>query len=352
MFQELIFSHSNCSLSSHRCIGDYQCTGGNTLTCQPSQPCVLRCEGEQACANSTLIPNGASSVSVECIGENACDDTEIVRESNDSRSLTINSGCVLSHTSSDPTVMPSVSPTLNPSAVPTVIPTAPTILQLFVPTPFPTPSPTATEMPTTTTSPTASPGYNDAKGKDIIDDIHEHVQKHSDSPIMIIAVVIVCLVSLCICMLCVCYCKARTSKRRQSDRAAVQHSGMSQNPLHGHASSVPPNNPEVSSTGSNGSSMYAVQATADALGADGPCECANVSRVESQSSASSSVGHQPMELQLADVPPARRRHTSTSVQMEGVAKGSVEGSAEQQQQVVTGRLSQDETPRDTDSGDV
>jgi len=110
-------SNTPCVL---KCIGDEDCKSVDTLICQSSQPCTLRCEGEHACANSTLVPNGASSVSVECVGANACENTEIMYEPNTTFSLIINSECSSSIPvpSIDPTAEPTLAPlsTLPPSA--------------------------------------------------------------------------------------------------------------------------------------------------------------------------------------------------------------------------------------------
>ena len=78
---------------THRCIGDDTCKGVHTFTCRSSQPCALRCDGEHACTNLTIVPNGASSVSVECIGCNACEDTDINPSVLNATYSLINSGC-------------------------------------------------------------------------------------------------------------------------------------------------------------------------------------------------------------------------------------------------------------------
>jgi len=324
------------------CIGDYQCTGGNTLTCRPSQPCVLRCEGEQACANSTLIPNGASSVSVECIGENACDDTEIVRESNDSRSLTINSGCVLSHTSSDPTAMPSVSPTLVPTAVPTVIPTATTTLQLFVPTTSPTPSPVATQMPITTASPTASPGSGDAKGKSSIADII-----FTDNYKVVIG-------SWVVSMFCVFGCFTTICRGKKSQ--AAHHAGDDSD------DSDPTSDdnmdpPAPIQDDPTGRVQIELQLMDNRNQQQRPVAQSRVSSASGYSEGRPARGIGNNELLVQQQPVQQQvgnGQGSISDSVDGsVHEGSVRSSVDEQYaQVLTGRFSQDETPRDTDIGAV
>lgn len=154
-------SGANCECTrdepcEFKCIGDDMCQGVDIFTCRSSQPCSLHCEGEQACTNSTLVPNGAHSVSLECIGDNACDNAEIVYESNATYTLTINSGC---STSVPATTAPSLSssPTRAPLSLGQTHPPSVTPLVVDHATFVPTPAPTAAPSLSPTAAPTPSP---------------------------------------------------------------------------------------------------------------------------------------------------------------------------------------------------
>jgi len=103
-----------CEGSELMCTEPYCSDLTVTFTCQPSQPCSLRCAGGTACANSTLVPNGASSVSVTCIGDSACENLVIMADQ-----MPINIDCATSVPAVPATTDSTPASTHSPTSQPT-----------------------------------------------------------------------------------------------------------------------------------------------------------------------------------------------------------------------------------------